>query len=134
MRILLVRDTVGDVKVLLEAAKKYPNISINWVTDVPHALKTLNRGKYDVVLADFILEDKSGLDVSMYVWNKKLGMPVICYSGEDWQPEMLFRYNVAGQIPVPLFEEDFDKLFNYLSNIVATGRAYPNGRPAPDAR
>ena len=125
LRILVVRDSVSGMKELFDAAKKHPGVTIKWRMDIPSALEKLDKEQYDVVLADFILGDKTSFEIGMYVWNKKLGIPVICYSAEYIDPEALFRHNIVGQVPVVHEEAWGELLFNYLSNIVATGRAYP---------
>lgn len=125
MRILIVQDAMPGARELFQVAENHPGVTITWRKNVLSALEELNRTQYDIVLADFALGNAIGLDVSMYIWNKKLGIPVICYSAETINREILFTYNIVGRIPIALEVEHAEILLNYLSNIVATGRARP---------
>ncbi|MBR4356042.1 MAG: response regulator [Elusimicrobiaceae bacterium] len=125
MRILIVQDAMPGAGELAQVVENHPGVTITWRKDALSALEELNRAQYDIVLADFALGNAIGLDVSMYIWNKKLDIPVICYSVETINREILFAYNIVGRIPIALEVEHAEILLNYLSNIVATGRARP---------
>ena len=83
--------------------------------------------KYDIIVTDFTLTDiRGGFDVSRYVWNNELDIPVVLLSKDPMGSSKLLLHNFVGQVPYPVFPEQYDAVFNYLSNIVATGKAYPN--------
>ncbi len=126
LRILIVRDEHSGWSELMKLAEDYPGVMVDRTSNVPEALELLKVIPYDIVLADFALGDRNGLEVSMYVWNKKLRIPVVCYSCEAYSKYTLFKYNMVGQIPVAYDMNDVEKVLNYLSNIVATGKAYQN--------
>ncbi len=126
LRILIVRDETSGWRELMELAKDHPGVMVDRAKNVPDAFELLNTIPYDIVLADFTLENRNGLEISMYVWNKKLHIPVICYSCEPYSKYTLFKYNMVGQIPVSYDMKEAEQVLNYLSNMVATGKAYQN--------
>ncbi|WP_428048530.1 response regulator [Candidatus Avelusimicrobium caledoniensis] len=126
LRILIVRDESSGWRELMELSKEHPGMLVDRTHDVSEAFELLNTISYDIVLADFTLGNRNGLEVSMYVWNKKLHIPVICYSCEPYSKYTLFKYNMVGQIPVAYDMDEAERVLNYLSNMVATGKAYQN--------
>ena len=131
LRILVVRDGSNGVRVLKDAAWGNNNIIIDHVDFVSTAMEKLKYHHYDIVLTDYVLMDGNGFEVSMYVWNKKLNIPVISYSAAPMNPHLLLKYNIVGAIPVATFSDEAEAALNYLSNVAATGRACPSGRKTP---
>lgn len=129
MNILVVRDENSGYEELVHAAKNHPGVAVtvDRAASVPEALELLATNSYDVVLVDFTLPEKrNGFEVAMHIWNKKLNIPVICYSVEGWNPALLLSYNMVGQIPVAYENEEGEGVLSYLSNMIATGKAYPD--------
>ncbi len=129
MNILVVRDENSGYEELVHAAKNHPGVTVrvDRAASVPEALELLATNSYDVVLVDFTLPEKrNGFEVAMHIWNKKLNIPVICYSVEGWNPVLLLNYNMVGQIPVAYENEEGEGVLSYLSNMIATGKAYPD--------
>lgn len=89
-------------------------------------LITQFRSKIDIIVTDFVLEDKyGGYGVARYTWNNEINIPVVLLSKDPIGAASLLLGNIVGQVPYPVFPRQYDAVFNYLSNIVATGRAYP---------
>lgn len=127
LRILVVRDDLFGVMPLVESALKHPGVTVDHATDVSHALDLLSRIRYDIVLTDYVLgEEHNGFEISMYVWNKKLHIPVVSYALMPMHTYTLLKYNIVGEIPVVETDNEAERALNYLSNVAATGRAYPN--------
>ena len=126
MRVLVVRDDFFGVEQLREAAEKYSGVTIQQVFNAKDAMELLSQEHYDVVLTDYVLDQGNGFQVAMNIWNKKLNIPVISFSGFNMSPHTLISHNLVGSFPIITFPDEGEKLINYLSNIVATGKAYPN--------
>ncbi len=128
MRVLVVRDGVFGVGVLYEAARQMPaKIKIYRADTLAQAQDLLSRQHYDIILTDFVLDGRhNGFELAMYVWDNKLATPVISYSATPLNPRTLFDHNIVGAIPVVTFPDEAEKALNYLSNVAATGRAFPN--------
>ena len=126
MRILVVRDDFLGVTPLLEAASQYPAIILDHVRSVEHAQHFLARNHYDIVLTDYVLGEGNGFEVSMHIWNEKMKIPVILYSATPMSPYLLMKYNIVGELDPVTFTDEGKRVLNFLSNIVATGNAYPN--------
>ena len=130
MRILAVRDDEYGVDELTEVVSRlHPEVTIELATSVAEAKSLLAYKHYDVVLTDYVLgEEHNGFEVSMYVWNNKLNIPVVSYSDAPMAPLTLFQYNIVGEVEPAIFPDEAERVLNYLSNIAATGKAYPNGK------
>lgn len=128
LRILVVNDGYKYLRVLQQGAAENPQVSVAGVASVKMAIEALevNPHAFDVILTDMAIEDETGDQLSMYVWNQRLNIPVIWYSAEFPSSTYLLSYNIVGRIEVACMPDFADEVFNYLSNIVATGRAFPN--------
>lgn len=127
LRILLVRDSIDGVFSLYNAVKQFhPEVLIYRADSVEQALEKLAHNYYDIILTDFVLgEHHNGFEISMYVWNKKLNIPVVSYSTTPMDPHVLLKYNIVGEIPLVFSPEEGERALSYLSNVAVTGRAYP---------
>ncbi|MBO4674813.1 MAG: response regulator, partial [Elusimicrobiaceae bacterium] len=133
LRILVVNDQMRNVNYLISAAEENPLVTVKWATSVREALELLEKKPYDydVVLTDWVMydEDRSVAEVSMHIYNERLTIPVILYSAANLSPAALLRFNIVGRVEIPtpwIPGLGVEPIFNYLSNIVATGRAFPN--------
>lgn len=136
LRILLISDDI-DIKALIGTAQLYYNhidVDMEWHIDLGTKLLENPETKYDIIVTDFSvrggLRERGAYEVGMYVWNHKLNIPVIVLSKNEAHREKLILNNIVGQAIYVQSIEDSHRLFNYLSNIVATGKAYPNDLPA----
>ncbi|MBR4355339.1 MAG: hypothetical protein IKP96_02030 [Elusimicrobiaceae bacterium] len=135
LNILVVNDELKYLSALQEAADESTQVHVAGVRSVKDAIELLKNIPYafDVILTDMAIgEGDTGEKISMYVWNQRLNIPVIWYSAENLNDAYLLSYNVVGRIGVAGASALADEVFRYLSNIVATGRAYPNGKPEED--
>ena len=127
MRVLVVRRKWG-LSALIGAAKdKYASVvTLDVVPDRATALEKLNSEQYDVILLDYVLTDGNGFEVAMRI-REKTSTPIVAYSFLEISPTELFQHNMIGSFPLVNFQDEGEKAINYLSNIVATGKAFPNG-------
>ena len=100
------------------------------VTTVNDAYRNLNNAQkpYDAILVDSSLSDGEGFSVGMYVWNKQIKTSVILFSTTTYSDTFLLAHNIVGRVFPPAGPFETDYLINYLTNMVATGHAYPNGK------
>ncbi|MBR4356179.1 MAG: hypothetical protein IKP96_06430, partial [Elusimicrobiaceae bacterium] len=135
LRILLISDDFDIISRIRNAEYKMENIHIDIEERVDIGTKHLQdpETKYDIIVTDFAVPggqfDRGAYDVGMYVWNKKLNIPVILLTKADVGLVSALMHNIVGQYPYLQTVNDAHQFFNYLSNIVATGKAYPNELP-----
>ena len=135
LRILLISDDYGIVRRIRTAEDKMENIHIDAVGHIDIGIKHLENPetKYDIIVTDFFVPGgkygRGAYDVGMYVWNKKLNIPVILLSKAEEGDSQAMIHNIVGQFPYLETIDDAHRLFNYLSNMVATGKAFPSEMP-----
>lgn len=136
LRILLISDDSAIKARIITALHSYNNIDVDMNAAIGLATKRLENTetKYDIIVTDVVVpggkRDRGAYDVGMYVWNKKLDIPVVALSRQPLNSDKLILSNIVGQALYLQSIEDTHRFFNYLSNIVATGKAYPNDLPA----
>ena len=134
LRILLVSDDSDIIHRVHEAERTRKNIYVDVEAHIGLAIKQLeNVGtKYDIIVTDFGiaggLRGRGGYEMGMYVWNKKLHIPVVVLTQSEIGADALLAHNIIGQSSYLESVNDAQWFFNYLSNIVATGKAYPNSK------
>ncbi len=129
LKILVVNDMNYKVAVLKEAALENPRVKVDWAPSLQEALIRLSSQElyqYDAILLDWVLSDVDAKMIPMCVWNAQLKIPVILYSGDTMSPSFLLGYNIVGHIDPVGTPWEAVEVINYVSNIVATGRAFPN--------
>lgn len=130
MRVPLVSDDEEVIARLKVAAKARGNITIDVARTMPRATNCLQETKYDIIATDFILpDDRNGYEVGMHVWNSQLNIPVVAISMATISPTRGLLFNLVGQSPYPVDNDDVDNddadaALRYLSHIAATGRAF----------
>ena len=125
MRVLLVSDDEEVIARLKVAAKARGNITIDVARTMSMATNYLQETKYDIIATDFILpDDRNGYEVGMHVWNSQLNIPVVAISMATISPTRGLLFNLVGQSPYPIDNDDADAALRYLSHIAATGRAF----------
>ena len=128
LQVLVVNDDYSTVDLLLRAALNLPGVTVNWVRGAREAILLLEEDaqKFDAILTDYHIDNGRAADLGMYTWKKRLPIPVVFYSLASAQQSWLFKYNIVGRIGVASTPEEAVQVLNYLSNVVATGEAYPN--------
>lgn len=128
LRVIIANDDYSYVDPLLEAARTMPGVEIQWVCGLQELKKLLkqNPSGYDIILSDYWMDNGVAVEVGMYMWKKHPSIPVIFYTCTPANATWLFRYNIRGRIGLANTPAAAQRVLNYLSNIVATGRAYPN--------
>lgn len=135
LRILVISNDFDATHLIRTAQDSYNNIDIDMYGHINLATKRLEstKTKYDIIVTDFFIpggeHERGAYDVGIYVWNKKLNIPVILLTQAYVGPNQAIMHNIIGQFPYLQTIDDARRLFNYLSNIVATGKAYPNELP-----
>ncbi len=131
LRILLVSNDDNIINLVLSGRTLHNNIQIDFEDNINSGISFLEEpgAKYDVIVTDFAVpggeRNRGGYEMGMYAWNKKLNIPVIILSKEPLIPTHLILHNIVGQSFYLNGPVDVNRFFNYLSNIVATGKAYP---------
>ena len=134
LRVLLVSNDDNIINLVLSGRNLHNNIQIDFEDNINSGIKFLEEAgaKYDVIVTDFSVpggeRNRGGYEMGMYAWNNKLNIPVIILSKELLIPTHLILHNIVGQSFYLNGPVDVSRFFNYLSNIVATGKAYPTGQ------
>ena len=135
LRILLISNDFDIIARVRAAQNARKNIYVDVEAHIGLGIKQLEnpQNSYDIIVTDFSISGGSrgrgGYEVGMYVWNKKLDIPVVLLSKGEIASSHLILHNIIGQSPYLQSVNDAQRFFNYLSNIVATGKAYPNAKP-----
>ena len=128
LRILMVNDGKEALEPLQEMAEKNSRVEIVWESDPVQALQLLkqNPHAYDVVLTDYCMRNGTACTLGMGTYADKVSTPIILYSRAGATAPWMFQYNIMGRIDIAVTRLDAARVLNYLSNIVATGKAYPS--------
>ena len=125
LRVLVINDSKKVVERLLSAAEEDTRVSINYVDNVISAFLSLKGSvnKYDVVLTDFNTHAGNAQELAMWAYRNDIHTPIIFFSNAGASASWLYSYNLKGSIDI---KHPGQAVLNYLSNIVATGKAYPS--------
>jgi DNA-binding response OmpR family regulator len=94
MRILVVEDD-PKLGALLEQGLGEEDLEVHLVTDGPEALAAALAGSYDLILLDYMLPRKSGVDVAIELRAAGKTTPILMLTARD-APEDLRRAREAG--------------------------------------
>jgi diguanylate cyclase (GGDEF)-like protein/PAS domain S-box-containing protein len=86
LRLLLVEDNPGDVRLFKEYLKRSPHpedFQLDCDSSVKDCLKRLHRDPMDLVLLDLSLPDGTGLDTLQRIHNEKPEVPIIILTGNQ---------------------------------------------------
>ena len=124
LRVLVINDSKKYVNPLREIAAHDSRITVEHVDSVVAAFPALKskKPKYDVVLTDYYTHAGNALELSMWAYKHGVNTPIVFFSNADGSAGWLYSYNIAGRIAL---QQPARAVLNYLSNIVATGTAYP---------
>lgn len=113
IRVLLVDDDQGDfemTRALLSQIDR-EGLELDWVSSYAEAESSLDGDAYDLYLVDYLLEDRSGLDLLREAANRGLHIPMILLTGRGSREVDLEAmragaadYLVKGKIDPPLLE------------------------------
>ena len=125
LRILIINDNKRYLEPLLDMAVQDSRIKVDVVDSVVAAFPALKtkRSKYDVVLTDYYTHAGNALELSMWAYKNGIKTPIVFFSNAEGSASYLYSYNIAGRIGL---KQPARSVVNYLSNLVATGKAYPN--------
>ena len=88
VNVLLIEDDVADAQLVKEflTRQKTNNYKLDYVTSFSEAIKVISSSQiinYDVILVDYFLGQKNGLDLVKEIANRKLGLPIIFLTGNN---------------------------------------------------
>ncbi|GAA6618518.1 response regulator [Scytonema sp. NUACC26] len=83
MKVLLVEDNPGDVRLLEEFLLEVPSVEfvLQQVQQLDEALKSLEEENFDVILLDLLLPDSQGLETFIKIHTQSPTIPVIVLTG-----------------------------------------------------
>lgn len=125
LRILMVNDIAHFFNKFKELAAQDSRVTLTTANNAQEAIDKLaaNPTGYDIVMTDYHMPNKVGTTISMYVKENHLTMPVVVLAQANGMPSWWFKYGMSGRIDI---NHTAEEVFNYASNIVATGKAFPN--------
>lgn len=126
LRILVVNDVKEQVAPLRRVAEQDGRVTLDFTDSVEEAMAKIKNNPYDIVLTDFHVYSERGTDLSMWLYKEKPDLPVVLHALLGVTPEWAYAYNFKGQINIEVETERVREVLNYASNLVATGKAYPN--------
>lgn len=122
LRILVVNDDIHLLARYVEAQNE--RVMVEGVSSVLEAVTKLqeNPNAYNIIFTDYHLTDATARKLSSYVLTEGLNIPVIALANAEALPSWWYNIGMDGSLP----HQEAEKIYNYASNIVATGRAFPN--------
>jgi len=108
IKILLLEDNPGDVRLVQEALAQSRSIRCEWVVSdhLEDAIKKINHTSFDIVLLDLSLPDSHGLNTFLHFQTLVPNLPIVILTGTDDETLALEAvqkgaqdYLVKGQIP-----------------------------------
>ncbi len=124
MRILAVNDMPEYIAPLQKAARENKHVTVNIAPTVEEAREALEEAferhdPYDIVLLDYHGLQGSAADLAKWIHkNTYLSVPVVFYSAARSMPEILFKFNIIGSIPIAPTVEEAHQVLNYASNLI----------------
>jgi len=94
-KVLVVDDEVGIRYIFNEFLKK-ESYAVKCVSSGEEALDLINRGDFDVVLLDIILQGMSGLEVLKKIKDIKPNLPVVMITGFGYDEELIAKSRELG--------------------------------------
>ncbi|MBR4592406.1 MAG: response regulator, partial [Elusimicrobiaceae bacterium] len=124
LRILVVNDSERFLSAYLNPED--PRVTVEGSYSIAGAIEKLeaNPKAYDIIFTDYHLRDGKSEKLSSYVYTNKLNIPVISLANAEALPSTWYYKHMQGS----LHHTAAQVVYNYASNIVATGRAFPNGK------
>lgn len=138
LRVLMVNDLPHLMTPFQEFAAQDERITLDVAFGGEEAVAKLqqNPGKYDIVMTDYHMPQGLGTIISMYVTERyfmelkanippkeqQYNFPVVVLAYANGMPSWWFKYGMCGRIEIG---QGPQAAFNFASNIVATGRAFP---------
>jgi len=125
LRILMVNDIANFFNKFKQAAQTDSRVTLTTANNAQEAIDKLaaNPTGYDIVMTDYHMPNKVGTSISMYVKQNGLTMPVVVLAQANGMPSWWFKFGMSGRIDI---NHTAEEVFNFASNIVATGKAFPN--------
>lgn len=122
LRILIVNDEDHLLQRYLDSQD--PRVMVEGVRSVSAAISKLkeNPENYDIIFTDYHLADATARKLSSYVLMEELNIPIISLANAEALPSWWYNIGMDGSLP----HQEAQHIYNYASNIVATGRAFPN--------
>ena len=124
LRILLVNDMTRFFGKFEQAAAADSRVTLETAQSGQEAIAKLEAhpDAYDIVLTDYHMRNGLGTDISMYTKTHQLNIPVAIVAHANAMPSWWFKYGIIGRMDMI---QKPQAVFNYASNLVATGRAFP---------
>ncbi len=124
LRVLVINDSQKIIDPLLDFAAHNSRITVEYVDSVAAAFPLLRgRPRYDIVLTDYVTHAGNAQELGMWALKEKIKIPIVFFSNAGGTASWLYSYNLAGSIGT---SQPARMVLNYASNLVATGKAYPN--------
>lgn len=85
IKVLLVEDNPGDVRLLLEILQETPpdQFTVTQVDHLEKAINLLTAESFDVILLDLTLPDSMGLDTFLKLYRRASAIPIVVLTGLD---------------------------------------------------
>jgi two-component system, OmpR family, copper resistance phosphate regulon response regulator CusR len=117
MRILLVEDD-RKVGAFLEEGLRQEGFLVDWAQDGDAAVELADAGAYDIVLLDFMLPKKDGLQVARDIRRLDLQTPILMLTARD-SAEDVRRGSAAGVNDYMGKPFKFDDLLDHIRALVS---------------
>lgn len=115
-RILVVEDISSNYILIEELLSDY-DISLDWAKDGKSFHEIINKSKnYDLILMDLMLPDTDGIELTKFLINNNIKVPVVFISAYTERCEEIFELGVEYFINKPILKDLF---FSILGKFVA---------------
>ena len=95
IQVLLVDDDTQFLECAKELLEMQANFKVTLACSVDEALKLVTRGCFDVVISDYEMPEKNGLDFLMMLKAQNRLLPFILFTGKDREKIEIKAYNLG---------------------------------------
>lgn len=118
-KILVVEDISSNYILIEEILSDY-DLNLSWAKDGKEFYKIIDKSKsYDLILMDLMLPDTDGIELTKYLVNNNIRIPVVFISAYTERCEEIFDLGVEFFINKPIFKDLF---LSILSKFVSLER------------
>jgi putative two-component system response regulator len=117
-KILIVEDNTINYKVLFEILSIY-NVNLEWAIDGDTFFKIIEKSKnFDLILMDLMLPDTDGIELTKYLIEKSIKIPVVFISAYSERCEEIYDLGVEYFISKPVYKDLFLSIVNKYIELV----------------
>ena len=120
--VLSVEESDEEFNTIVACLKGVGNIKVTRARDIEEALQLAERGLFDLILADYVLSDGSGLELMETLYKNKIETPVIVITAQGSEMAASQVIQAGGYDYMPLDMVNEKSLSRSISNVLEKAR------------